>query len=263
MALAAGAAHADLTYVTRISSSADGKGGESTTYIKGNRVRSDVGGRDAKRITITDGTRTWLINNENKTYSVVANQKLQSATNPMMEQFNQMIDVSMSASVKPGGKTRTILGKSARNYLFSVEVKMKFKPGSGPKNARGDAAMRLPAMQAKGEIWTTDTLPTPPRGGQDPAAMFRNFEMLGPSGRAASAAFAKVKGFPLETILSQITSKSSLPGEEKGGKTSVKMSVVSLKTDPIADSVFAPPKGFKQVPYEPPTLPDMSGGGGM
>jgi hypothetical protein len=183
--------------------------------------------------------------------------------NPMMDQFNKMVDLSLSASVKPGGKSRTILGKPARNYIYSVDIKMKFKPGSGPKNAKGDESMRLPAFQTKVEIWTTEALPAPPRGGQDPAAMFRNFEMLGRSGRAASAAFAKVKGFPLETILSQVTSTSGVPGSEKGSRWSMKMSVVSLKADPIADSVFSPPKGFKQVPYEPPTLPDMSGGGGM
>jgi hypothetical protein len=257
--LTAGAAHADLTYTTTLSGA--NNTGQITSYMKGSRFRTEIAGR----VTITDGTRTWLINPEKKTYSVVANQKLESSMNPMMEQFNQMIDMSLLASVKPGGKTRTILGKPAQNYVFSIDMKMKFKPGSGPKGATGEKPMTLPQMKTTGEIWATQVLPPPPRR-SNMMNLANGFRMLGAAGQSAGAAFDKVKGFPLETNLKQVTTGSSIPGGGKGSNVSVKMTVTSLKADPLPDSLFVPPAGFKQVPYEAPSLPKMSGmggGGGM
>jgi hypothetical protein len=257
--LAAGAAHADLTYTTTISI-LGGQPFQGTSYMKGTRFRSDA----PKTITITDGTRTWLINTENKTYSVVANQKLQGATGSVMEQFNQMVDLSLMASVKPGGKTRTILGQPAQNYVYSIDMKMKFKPGSGPKGITGKEPMRLPQMKTTGEIWATTALPKPPSSSAGAGSLFSNFRMLGPAGERATAAFEKVKGFTLETTLTQISTGGNMPGGGKGGKMSLKVVVTSLKTDPLPDSLFAPPAGFKQIPYEAPTLPKMGAmSGGM
>ncbi len=257
--LTAGVAHADLTYTTTISV-AGGQPMQAIRYVKGVQVRSEAG----KSITITDGTRTWRINTEKKTYSVVANAKLEGGGNPALEQFNQMIDLSMSASVKPGGKTRTILGKPAQNYVYSIDMKMKFKPGSGPKGATGEKPMTLPQMKTTGEIWTTMALPKPPTGSAGAGSLFNNFRMLGAAGQSATVAFDKIKGFPLETTLHQVSTGGSLPGGGKGGKLDLKVVVTSLKTDPLPASLFAPPTGFKQIPYESPSLPKMSGmGGGM
>ncbi|MGC4047165.1 MAG: hypothetical protein QM758_25490 [Armatimonas sp.] len=268
MSIGGGIAHADLTYTTKVSAG-NGRDLETTTYMKGIRVRTEAEGR----ITITDGTRTYLINTEKKTYSVIANKKLDSTANPMMEQFNQMIDMKMDVSVKPGGKTRTILGKPAKNYLYTMTMRMNFKPGSGPKNATGKGQMRLPTFQTIGETWTTEALPAPPASAaaMTPGAAFRNLGMLGSTAKSAAASFQKIKGFPLESTMTQKTVGGSMPGMEgKGGGRNlvIKMNVVSLKTDAVDAGLFAPQKGFKQVPYEPPTMPSMSGlagggGGGM
>jgi hypothetical protein len=245
---AGSAARADLTYVTKMTA---GKNATSTTtYIKGNKLRTEVDGAT----TITDGARTWLIDTNKKTFSVVVNEKLGQMGGPMVEQFRQMIDVKMDASVKPGGKTRTILGQPARNYVFSMSMKMSFKPGSGPK--------------MMGESWTTDALPVPPGliKSAGAGAVFSRLGMLGSSVQKSAAAFDSMKGFPLETTLSQ--SMSGMPKGQKALKESdrtVKFAVVSLKTDALSDGLFLPPKGFKQVPYEAPSIPGLSGmgGGGM
>ena len=152
----AGSARADLTYVTKMSA---GKNATSTTtYIKGNKLRTEVEGNT----TITDGARTWLIDTTKKTFSVVANEKLGQFGGPMVQTFREMIDVKMDTSVKPGGKTRTILGKPARNYVFSMSMQMSFKQGHGPKAPTGDRPATLPVFTLKGESWTTDALPVPP-----------------------------------------------------------------------------------------------------
>ena len=259
--LTGSAARADLTYVTKMSA---GKSGTSTTtYIKGNKLRTEAEGTT----TITDGARTWLIDTTKKTFSVVANEKLGQLGGPMVQTFREMIDVKMDASVKPGGKTRTILGKPARNYVFSMSMRMSFKPGSGPKAPTGDRPATLPVFTLKGESWTTDALPVPPGllKSAGAGAMFSRLGMLGSSVEKSAAAFDTMKGFPLETTMTQ--GMSGMPKGQKSPKESdrtVKFSVVSLKTDALSDALFLPPKGFKQVPYSAPTLPmGNMGGGGM
>jgi hypothetical protein len=257
--LAAGAAHADLTYTTTISVM-NGQPMQATTYVKGERVRSETG----KSVTITDGTRTWLINSEKKTYSVVTNAKLGSGANPAMDQFNQMIDLSLSATVKPGGKTRTILGKPAQNYLFSIDMKMKFKPGSGPTGVTGKEPMRLPQMKTTGEIWATQAIPPLPTSSVGASSLVSGFRALGAAGKGASDKFGIVKGFTLETTMKQSAVGGNMPGLDKARNMQIKTSVTSLKTDPLPDSLFGPPAGFKQIPYEGPSLPKMGAmGGGM
>jgi hypothetical protein len=262
-----GVARADLTYTTKLSVG-EGRDTETITYIKGNSLRTEVAGR----ITITDGTRTYLINSDKKTYSVVANKKLESpASNPMMEQFTQMVDVKMDVSVKPGGKTRTILGKPAKNYLYTMTMRMNFKPGSGPKNATGKGQMRMPIIQSQGETWTTDTIsvPSSASGSLGIGAMFQRLGMFGSSAKTATANFQKIKGFALESSMTQKMVGGNMPGMTGAGANrnmTLKMNVANLKTDPLDAALFAPPKGFKQVPYEPPTMPGMAGmggGGGM
>lgn len=263
VSLAGSAARADLTYVTKMTA---GKNATSTTtYIKGNKLRTEIDGGT----TITDGTRTWLIDTSKKTFSVVANEKVGQMGGPMVEQFRQMIDVKMDTSVKPGGKARTILGKPARNYIFSMSMKMSFKPGSGPKAPSGDGnrAMTLPVLKLTGESWTTDALPVPAGliKSAGAGAVFSRLGMLGSPVQKSAAAFDSMKGFPLETTLSQ--SMSGMPKGQKAPKESdrtVKFAVVSLKTDALPDSLFLPPKGFKQVPYSAPSMPmGGMGGGGM
>lgn len=263
VSIGGGIARADLAYTTRVSIG-DGRNIETKTYMKGTSIRTETSGR----VTITDGSRTYLINPEKKTYSVVSNSKLESTGNPMAEQFNQMVDVKLDVSVKPGGKTRTIMGKPAKNYLYKMTMRMSFKPGSGPKNAAGTGPMRLPVIQTSGETWTTEALPSPPKSvaAMNPGAALRSMGMLGGTAKKAADSFQKIKGFPLESTATQKFSGGNIPGMDgKDRNMVVKMSVADLKTTPLDAGLFAAPKGFRQVPYEPPTLPGMSGmgGGGM
>ena len=260
-ALLSSAARADLSYATKIASGASTT--TTTAYIKGNRLRTEAEGT----MTITDGTRTWLIDTKKKTFSIVANEKLGQMGGPMVEMFREMIDVKMDASVKPGGKTRTILGKPARNYVFQLSMRMSFKPGHGTKAPTGDRPTTLPVLSLKGESWTTDAVVVAPGllKSAGVGAVFSRLGMLGSSVEKSAAAFDSMKGFPLETTLTQ--SMTGMPkGQKTGGEArTVKFSVVSLKTDALPDSLFLPPKGFKQVPYQAPSIPmgNMGGDGGM
>jgi hypothetical protein len=256
--LLASPVRADLTYVTKIVGGVSST--STTTYVKGNRLRTEAEGT----MTITDGVRTWLIDTNKKTYSIVVNEKLGQMGGPMLEQFRQMIDIKMDTRVKPGGKSRTILGKPARNYVFTMSMQMNFKPGSGPKAPTGDRAIQLPVLSLKGETWTTDAVSLAPSilKSAGAGAIFSRLGMLGSSVEKSAAAFESMKGFPLETTMTQ--SMTGMPKGQKGGEArKVTFSVVSLKTDTLPDSLFQPPKGFKQIPYSAPSMGMGNLGGGM
>ncbi len=254
------AAHADLKLVQQTSMGGDlGKrvqkdGGAPKTptvtmYYKGNRTRTESGGR----VTIFDGQRMLMLNPEKKTYQIIPKDAASKAVNPMLA----MMDIKADVSVKPTGKTQTIQGKKAQQYLMTMTIKLGMKntaakdaPKAAKDAPKGDVP-QIPPITSKTELWTAEFPGLTLSGAAMSQAM--------PAG-AASMPFVKdmtekmksVKGIPLQTTMTQ---------DMMGQQMTVTMKTTTLSEAPLPDSLFAAPTGYKQVPYVAPSMPMMPGRG--
>ena len=90
----------------------------STTYIKGNKMRTDTVTGDTTRTTIfdIDTQKMYSFDSKKKEADVYDMQKLGAD----MSKSVQVGD--MKASVKPNGKTKQIAGKTATGYDMEISV---------------------------------------------------------------------------------------------------------------------------------------------
>ena len=240
-------AFADVT----VKAVAGGKGmGQSvnmatTTYIKGNKMRTD---------TVTgDTTRTMIFDvDSQRLYSF--DSKKQEADSWNMQAFaadvSKSIDPSgIKASVKPNGQTKTIAGKSANGYDVSIEV---------PATIGGQSGMKMTVMM-NGPTWVVKGAP----GTAEYLAFYKGAVEKGwifsdPRGAKGSPGQAKAMaemyrqliasgGIPYET---EFTMKIGADGPMAGmmakmGGMSVTNTVESVDTGALAADLFAPPAGYK------------------
>lgn len=255
-----GPALADAKIVTRTSSSggmagarpgSDGSGATSTSYYKGDKVRVETG----NNVMIYDcaADRLYTLDTAKKTYTVATLQQLASQPNPMM----QMIDIQSTVSMKPGGKTKTISGKRATNYVWKATLTMKLKKGTNLP--QGAAPPTLPTIIMEGEQWTTTALKTSAKCGRLPAAAMMSAGGMPPGLKKLIDLFATIKGVPLS---SRMTQRMKMSGGAPAGMPAgadrtmtVTSSVVSLSEATLPASLFAVPAGYKQVPRSSPGMP--------
>ena len=104
-----------------ITSKGMGTGGTttSTTYIKGNKMRTDTVTGDTTRSTIFD-----IDTHEDVSRSIRRRRKSTSTTcTKLAADIAKNVQVSdIKASVKPNGQTKQISGKSANGYDMEVSV---------------------------------------------------------------------------------------------------------------------------------------------
>jgi hypothetical protein len=247
-------AHADLKLVQKtvmegeLSKQVQKAGGPSqppsvTMFYKGNKTRTEAG----DRVTIFDGERVLLLNPAKKTYQAIPKNAASdmASANPMMA----MMDIKASVDVKATGKTQSIQGKQAKQYVMTMTMKLGMKQGAGG-GEKGEAP-QLPAFTTRTELWTADF----PGVTLSPSMAKQSMP-----GGMGSMPFVKdmteklktIKGIPLLTTMNQ---------EIMGKKMNMSIKTVSLSEAPLPDSLFAPPAGYKQVPYTAPAMPMMPGGG--
>lgn len=231
----------------------------TTTYYKGKWERTEAAGG----VTLSDGERVFFLNPGARTFSATTVRKMAETTNPLVAR----LDFRTEAVVRPGGKTKTILGKPAKNYRFTVTMKLATRPAPGDGGTTS-ARIALPTIVIQGEQWTTEAIPVAGRGVGAVPGVLRNLVSL--SGQEALVArFATVRGFPLALTLRQsIRWEGKPPGKEmpslpgQGDRLPViRMTPVSLKEGPLPDSLFQVPDGYRQVPFEGPALPGGVPGG--
>ncbi|MBB6053381.1 hypothetical protein [Armatimonas rosea] len=225
----------------------DPKSPTVTLYYKGNRQRTESG----DRVTIFDGQRMLVLNTKAKTYQVLPKDPSGGAANPMMA----MMDIKADIRVAPTGKTQTIQGKKATQYVMTMTMNLGMRPGStkapgSSQKAPPPGEMKIPPLTSKTELWTAEF-----PGVTLSAAMSRQSLPNGmgsmPFMKDMTEKMKTVKGIPLLTTTSQ---------EIMGKHMEMTIKTTSLSEAPLPDSLFAPPAGFKQVPYEAPGL--MIPGGG-
>jgi hypothetical protein len=263
-------AFADLTVETKTSGGREG-GAIIKQFYKGTKVRTESGGNVTIYDTATD--RSLILDNAKKTYYMASVKRMQEMVkeSPMGGIISKM-KMTVTGDVKPGGQTKTILGKPAQNYKYTLVMNMDMSGMMDmipEKERKGMPKGGMSAIKTtiSGELWTTTAVSL-----ANPSAFNKGFAAMqggglgGDGAEQIAAKMSVVKGF---TLLS--TQKIGLPEMPtgKGGKKppssamSVRQEVVSLKESPLPDSLFVAPKGYKQVPMPAFNLGEMSKMGGM
>ena len=131
LAALAAPAFADVTIKSTMTGKGLGMGGttNTVTYIKGNKMRSDVVMGDTTRTTIFDIDTQKMISFDSK--SKEAGVYDMSRAGAEIAKAVQMND--MKASLKPNGQTKMIAGKSATGYVMEITVPAMVGGGNGMK----------------------------------------------------------------------------------------------------------------------------------
>lgn len=218
------------------------------TYIKGNRMRSDVvmGNRTESMIFDVDAQKMYMFNSRKKEADVWD-------MAAFSDQISESVDVSgVKASLKSNGQTKQIAGQSADGY--EMEISMQSGPG-------GSKDMNMTVTLA-GPVWIVKDAP----GSADFAAFYKaavdkGWIFSNPSAAKAQPGQAKafaemyrqmaeIGGIPYETDV-QIKMGAGEGGGPLGGLLSrianVTMTTIvdSVEVAPLADDLFAPPAGYK------------------
>jgi len=240
-------AHADVTLKQTTGGKGMGISGNASgaTYIKGNKMRSDVVMGDKTHTTVfdVDAQKMYIFDSKKKEADV-----WDMAT--FGAELSKTVDMSgAKASVKPNGQTKQIAAHSADGY--DMEVSMQSALGgnkdmpvtvslSGPiwivKNAPGSAdyARFYKAAVEKGWIFSD------PRGAKaqpgQAKAMAEMYKQM-----------AEIGGIPFETnVHIKLSGSGPMAGLlSKIGNMTMTATVDSVEVAPLADDLFAPPAGYK------------------
>lgn len=242
-------------------------GGQTvTTYYKGSKTRTEAGSGATRQagITIYDSQANTVttINPAQKTYTVTSLSAL--AMNPMMA----ALDIKTTATMKPGGKTQTILGKPSKNYLWQATITMGMKPNANPGGGGAAGAGKMPTgplfiMKMNGEQWTTEAVKLPSVGGKAllPGLMSGPARMM-PGLAPLLNKLSGMKGLPLSSTVTQtFTQGAAMAGMGGAGAGQIpkepfvtRTQVMSISEAPLPDSLFAPPAGFRKVENKMPGI---------
>jgi hypothetical protein len=217
----------------------------TTTYIKGNKMRTD---------SVTgDTTRTMIFDvDSQKLYSFDSKKKEADVWDMQAfgENITKNVDASgMKASVKPNGKTKEIAGKTASGYDMAIEL---------PTSLGGPGGMKMTVM-LNGPMWVVKGAP----GTAEYVAFYKSAVEKGwifsdPRGAKGNPGQAKAMaemykqlaetgGIPYETEMNmKMGGDGPMAGmmAKMGGMTSTS-TVQSVETGALAADLFAPPAGYK------------------
>lgn len=217
-----------------------------TTYIKGNKMRSDTKAGDKTQTTIfdLDAQKMYMFDSSKKEADVWD-------MTAFATELSKSVDAeNMKVSLKPNGQTKQIAGQNATGYDLEVVVPTSMGGSkdmamtvtmSGPiwivKNAPGtaDYIRFYKAATEKGWVFTT---PQAAKGSPGPAkAMAEMYKQ-----------FAEAGGIAYETDMQIKMGGASGPMAgffAKLGNMSMATTVDAVETTALADDLFAPPPGFK------------------
>jgi hypothetical protein len=251
--VAAPAAHADLKVVTTTTTS--GGAGRSTTttstnYYKGGKFRSET----KEAVILIDGSgKIITLNPAKKTYSEMSPAEM--LNNPYM----RMVDLKTSVNLKPGGKKKTIVGKVAKNYIYTATIQMSLSQAAlNQMKGRGGAPSappKLPTIVMEGEQWVTESVQVPAKAVSNSMSAMASL----PGMKNLMDKLASIKGLPLESRIT-MTFKGGPPNAQNM-KPQVTTSVASsLSEAPLSDALFKVPAGYtKQAGMGMPGMPMPAG----
>jgi hypothetical protein len=243
-------AHADVT----IKQTTGGKGlgisgtAPGSTFIKGNRMRTDV--------VVGDKTQTTIFDLDAQKMYVFDSKKKEADVWDMGQfaaELSKSVDVSSTkASLKPNGQTKQIGGRAAAGY--DMEVSMRSALG-GSKDLNMTVTMQGPMWIVKGAPGSADY------NRFFKAAVEKGWIFSDPRaakaqpGQAKAMAemynqLAEIGGIAYETDLHiKMGGEGPMAGLlARMGNLNMTTVVDSVDTAALADDLFAPPAGYKLSP---------------
>jgi hypothetical protein len=221
---------------------------EGTTYIKGNRMRSDVvDGKTVNTIIFDlDAQRMYVFDSRRKEADVWDMAAFAS-------ELSKSVDASkMKTSLTPNGQTKTIAGQTATGYTLDLSMPAAL---GGSNDLSMMVTMTGPVWIVKGAPGTADYLnfykaaaekgwiftnPSAAKGAPGQArAMTEMYRQLAATGGIAYEIDTQTRmgpasgGNPIGGLLGRI------------GNVSMTTTVQSVETGPLSDDMFAPPAGYK------------------
>ena len=240
-------AFADVTMKSTGSGKAMGAGGPmtQTTYIKGNKMRTDS--------VVGDTTRTMIFDvDAQRLYSFDSKKKEADAWD--MQAFGAGMQASvdtasMKSSLKPNGQTKQIAGKAATGYDMEMSLPATFGGKDGMKMT---VVLSGPVWIVKGAPGTADFI------NFYKGALEKGFIFSDPRGAKGNPGMAKV----MAEMYKQLAATGGIPYEQetnvkmsgdgpmagvlaKMGGISMTTTVQSVETGTLAADLFAPPAGYK------------------
>jgi hypothetical protein len=238
---------ADVTIKSSMAGKGMGISGTTTatTYIKGNKMRSDTVSGDTVRSVIFDIDTQKMISFDSKKKEALVYDMQKLAGD-----VSKSVDSSgMKATVKPNGQTRQISGRAAAGYdaEITVPAMMGGKDGmkmtvilTGPmwivKGAPGTAEYMNFYKTAVEKGWFfTDPRAAKGQPGQA-KAMAEMYRQLAATG-----------GIPYEQEMNiKMSGEGPMAGlMSKMGNLTMTTTVTSVEAGPVAADLFAPPAGYK------------------
>jgi hypothetical protein len=223
-----------------------------TTYIKGNKMRSDLqmGNRTQTTIFDLDAQKMYVFESGRKEADVWDMAEF-------AKQVGASVDVSkMSTSLKPNGQTKAFGSLTANGYDMAITVPA----------AMGGSSEMVMTVTLSGPVWIVKNAP----GAAEYTAFYRAAAEKGwifgdpraakaQAGQAKAMAemyrqFAEIGGIAYE---SDIQIKMGMGGANAGplagmmakmGNMSIQTKIDDVQTGPVADDLFAPPAGYKLNP---------------
>ena len=240
-------AYADVTVKSTGAGKGMGMGGTmaTTTYIKGNKMRTETVIGDTTHVMVFDVDAQRL-------YSFDLKKKEADAWD--MQAFGATIQSSvdtsgMKASIRPNGQTKQLAGKAARGYDMELSV---------PATMGGKDGMKMTVILT-GPIWVVKDAPGTAeylnfyKGAVEKGWIFSDPRgAKGNPGQAKATAemyrqLAATGGIPYEQETNiKMSGEGPMAGIfAKMGNISMTQTVQSVETGALAADLFAPPAGYK------------------
>lgn len=218
--------------------------GQTVTYIKGNKMRSEATFRGRKMVTITDlDARQYIEIKDDKREAEITDM------GPVGEELAKIGFDDMTATVAPNGQTKTIAGYEAAGYDVKISVPMSAEQGSPM------AGMKVTIA---GPVFVSKDAP----GAADYAAYFatmaeRGLFMGDPRAAKAQAGNARGMaqayklmadaGLPLQSEFAVAIEGEGMMAAmmRKMGNTTISSTVTAVTAGDLSDDLFTVPAGYK------------------
>ena len=247
LSLCGHAALADLKLTARTTGQAMGRdtGGESVTYIKGTKMRTE---------SISDGRRSVAILDLDKQQMIVLNDKKQRAEVFDLSQTAQVLQQldATNVELEPLGTSRTIAGLSCDDYEFKVAMKVAPVEGLDMKMNMDFGGPVCISKDAPGQATFRDFYTTAAEKG-----LFFGAPMAGQTGQSKGMLELYRKMSELGVALAtDITVKVTGDGPMAGamarlGNIEVGNETLEISEESLSDDLFEIPAGWKVKQQKP------------
>ncbi|HUQ89187.1 MAG TPA: hypothetical protein VM096_16630 [Vicinamibacterales bacterium] len=216
-----------------------------TTFIKGNKMRTESVTGDTTRVMIfdVDSQKLYSFDSSKKEVDVWDMQAFGATV-------QQSVDTSgMKASIKPNGQTKQLAGKSATGFDMELSI---------PATMGGKDGMKM-TVTMSGPIWIVKGAPgTAEYLNFYKGAVEKGWIFSDPNGAKGNPGQAKA----MAEMYRQLAATGGIPYEQemnmkmsgdgpmagvfaKMGGMTMTTTVVSVETGALAADLFAPPAGYK------------------